>query len=140
MRKTAGVFVLVFFVAGVAALAATKTLNVRQPDASMGTGFLVFKIGELKNCVLDCRNDLSQMAAKGYQGPVKIQITDSSGRRIVADLGRIDNIESPSRINWNHRTAGGDSLLVKINDAGFLSVAQRYFEQNQFLQYKQRSA
>jgi len=132
MRKILAFLVILFLVAGISSLAATKTLTVRQAEASMGSGILLFKIEELKDCVMECRDDLSKLTEKGCKCSTEIQIIDGSSNRVVADLGKINDIASPSQISWIHKKVSGNSLLVKINDAGFLSVAQKNFEENRF--------
>jgi hypothetical protein len=130
MRKFLILFFVLFLAGGVFLQAATRTLTVRKADASMGTGSLLFKIRELEDCVSDCKDDLSKLTEKGYKCSAKIQIIDGSSSRIVVDLGKIDDISSPSRISWSHRKVSGNSLLVRINDSGFLSAAQKSFEED----------
>ena len=130
MKKILVLLVIAFMSAGISSLAATTTLTVRQAEASMGTGSLLFKIGELEDCVSECKDDLSKLTEKGYKCSAKIQIINRSSSRIIADLGKIDDIASPSRISWSHRQVAGNSLLVRINDSGFLSAAQKSFEEN----------
>jgi hypothetical protein len=130
MRKFIVFPVIAFLVVGLSSLNATETLTVRQADASMGTGLLLFKTRELENCVSACKDDLSKLTEKGYKCTAKIHIINRSSSRIVAELGKIDDIASPSRISWSHRKVSGNSLLVRINDSGFLSAAQKSFEEN----------
>ena len=130
MRKILVIFIVLFLIGGISSYAATKTLTVRQADASMGTGFLLLKTGELEDCVSACKDNLTRLTEKGFKGSAKIQIVYRASSRIVADLGRIDDIASPSRISWSQRKVSGNSLLVRINDSGFLSAAQKSFEEN----------
>ena len=130
MRKIQVCFVILFLIAGLFSQAATRTLTVRKADASMGTGSLLFDIGELEDCVSACGEDLSKLTEKGYKCSATIQIIDGSSSRVVADLGKIEDIASPSRISWSHRKVNGNSLLVKINDSSFFSAAQESFEEN----------
>jgi hypothetical protein len=130
MRKFLVPLFVLFFVGGVSIQAATKMLSVRRANALMRTSSLLFKIGELADCVSECREDLSKLTEKGYKYSAKIQIINRSSDRVIADLGKIDDIASPSRINWSHKKVNGNSLLVKINDSSFLSAAQKSFEEN----------
>ena len=132
MRKYLVFFVILSLITGLSSLAATRTLTVRQAEASMGTGSLLFKIGELEDCVLECRDDLSKLTRKGCKCSVQIQIIDGSSNRVVADLGKIDDIASSSRISWSHKKVSGNSLLVKISDVGLFSAAQKNFEENRY--------
>lgn len=99
MKKS---FLAILFVLGVGVifvLAASKTLTVQKPSDSLSAkNSLLFKIGEIEDVILVNKDSFAKLAAERVQGSVKIQLYDSSSNRLLADLGKIENFQAPTRV------------------------------------------